>query len=368
MMKITRRSFMKVLGAAAFAGSLAACGSAPAASTAASSAASHAAAASSTASYAEVTGKVMIYTSMYEDIIDVINKKVKEVFPKCDIEFFYGGTGTLQSKIAAEQTAGKLGCDMLMVAEPAYSLELKENNILYAYKTPEAENLSFAYDADGYWYPVRVCTMVLAYNPDLYKKEELATTFKDFATKPELKGYISMSNPLTSGTAMASIVALQGAYGDEYFQQLGAQNVTVESGSVALTKLETGECKEIMILEESVLKKRQEEGSTLEVIYPEDGVISIPSTIMTVNDDWSANKNTAACEAITDWFISEEGQKFIVDGWMHSVRKDFDGVPYDSVPNDEIYAKTLDIDWERCYKERDSIRKLFEEYVTIPAQ
>ena len=45
-----------------------------------------------------------------------------------------------------------------------------------------------------------------------------------------------------------------------------------------------------MILEESILKKREEENSTLEVIYPEDGIISIPSTIMTIKEDMSANK------------------------------------------------------------------------------
>lgn len=313
----------------------------------------------------EVTGKVVIYTSMYENVIEVLDEALEKKFPNCDIQFFYGGTGTLQSKVAAEMDSGTLGCDMLMVAEPAYSLELKEAGVLHNYKSPEAANLTFDYDADGAWYPVRVCTMVLAYNPDLYSKDELATTFKDFVTNPDLKGYISMGNPLSSGTTMAAIVALQDAYGTEYFTQLGDQGVTVESGSVALTKLETGECKEIMILEESVLQKREQDGSNLEVIYPEDGTICIPSTIMTINDDWNANQNTEACQAITDWFLSQEGQEYILQGWMHAVRGDM-GTPYDSLPNDEIYATTLPVDWERCYKDRDSIRTAFEENVTIP--
>lgn len=314
----------------------------------------------------DVTGKVMIYTSMYENVIETLDGVLKEKFPNCQIEFFYGGTGTLQTKVAGEIEAGKLGCDMLMVAEPAYSLELKEKGVLHAYKSPEASNLSFDYDKDGYWYPVRVCTMVLAYNPDKYQPEQLATTFKDFATNPDLKGYISMGNPLSSGTTMAAIVALQDAYGTEYFTQLGNQGVTVESGSVALTKLETGECKEVMILEESVLTKRENEGSELAVIYPEDGTICIPSTIMTVNDEWNANQNTEACQAITDWFLSPEGQQYILQAWMHHVRSDMtDQFPYDSKPKAEVFAKTIPVDWERCYKERDSIRTAFEENVTI---
>ncbi len=314
----------------------------------------------------EVTGSVMIYTSMYEDIIEVVDQTLEEVFPECDIEFFYGGTGNLQSKIAAEMDTGKLSCDMMMVAEPSYSLELMEGGWLHAYKSPEAANLAFEYDPDGYWYPVRVCNMVLGYNPELKSKDEIPNSLYDFAFDTSVQGKISMGNPLTSGTTMAAVTALKDKYGYEYFDALGAQNVMVESGSVALTKLETGECDVIMILEESILKKREEEGSLLEVIYPTDGTIVIPSTIMTVEASKSANNNTAACEAITDWFLSTEGQASIVDGWMHSVRSDYPEPPYDAIPTQEILENVMPVNWENCYKQREEIRTKFQEAVTIP--
>ena len=59
----------------------------------------------------DVSGKVVIYTSMYEDIIDDMEKELKNVFPNLKIEFFQGGSGTLQPKIAAEMDSGKMGCD-----------------------------------------------------------------------------------------------------------------------------------------------------------------------------------------------------------------------------------------------------------------
>ncbi|MDR3284997.1 MAG: ABC transporter substrate-binding protein [Treponema sp.] len=309
-------------------------------------------------------GKIVIYTSMYEDIIEAMDAALTKQFPDCDIEFFYGGTGTLQAKIAAEKDSGKLGCDMLMVAEPAYSLELKENNMLHAYKSPEAALLDFDYDPEGYWYPVRVCNMVLAYNPEKYSKDSIPNSLYDFAYNTGVKGAISMSNPLTSGTAMAAVTALKDKYGYEYFTALGSQNVMVESGSVALTKLETGECQVIMILEESVLKKRQEENSRLEVIYPTDGTIIIPSTIMTVSEQWSANKNTAAAQAVTDWFLSEAGQANIVAGWMHSARADYPAPPYDAIATSQIKANNMPVNWENCYRQREEIRTKFEEAVT----
>jgi iron(III) transport system substrate-binding protein len=309
------------------------------------------------------TGKIMIYTSMYEDIIEAVSKVLDRQFPNADIEFFYGGTGALQAKIAAEQASNRLGCDMLMVAEPAYSLELKENNMLHAYKSKEAANLAFDYDPDGYWYPVRISNMVLGYNPEKFSKNSIPNSLYDFAFDTSVRGAISMSNPLTSGTAMASVTALRDKYGYEYFDALGRQGVMIESGSVALTKLETGECKVIMILEESILKKREEEGSKLEVIYPTDGTILVPSTIMTINDDWNANRNTKTAEIITDFFLGPDGQNAIVAGWMHSVRTNFPKLPYDAIPTAQIRANSMPVNWENVFRQREETRTRFEELV-----
>ena len=163
---------------------------------------------------AEIKGKIVIYTSMYEDIIDNVKEKLKQEFPNLEVEFFQGGTGTLQSKIVAEMQANKLGADMLMVAEPSYSLELKEKGVLHAYVSKNAENLALDYDKEGYWYPVRILNMVLAYNPDKFKKEDLAQSFDEFAKKPNLAGKISIPDPLKSGTALAAVSALTDKYGE----------------------------------------------------------------------------------------------------------------------------------------------------------
>jgi iron(III) transport system substrate-binding protein len=111
-------------------------------------------------------GKLTIYTSMYEEIIRSLDGALKKQFPNCKIEFMYGGTSQIQARIATEQGTGKLGCDILLAAEPSYSLELKKKGLLHRYISGEACNLAFGYDREGYWYPVRVSAMVLAYNPE----------------------------------------------------------------------------------------------------------------------------------------------------------------------------------------------------------
>ena len=179
-----------------------------------------------------------------------------------------------------------------------------------------------------------------------------------------------MSDPMTSGTAYAAVAALLGKYGDEYLDKLGENRVMRESGSTAIAKLQSGECAAIMILEESILKYINDEeakGNTvtnLEIIYPEDGVILVPSTVMIVAEEYSKNVNTEAAEAVADWLLSEEAQKLIMQGYMHSVLADMEEYPAHSIPTDELIKMDMGIDWEYAYKNREEINNLWTVKVT----
>ncbi len=332
----------------------------------------------------DVEGELVIYTSMYDFMVDLMDQAIRTEFPNLTPGndgsfFFYSGTSKLITKIYGEMGENRdkpLDADMFMVAEPAFSLEMKDYGYLHSFQVEDAGNrLSFPCDPDGYWYPVRVCNMVLAYNPEAvdYWKEKGVTipkTFHDFANDESLKGYISMSDPLTSGTAYASVVSLMDKYGEEYFDKLAANGVMRESGSTAIAKLQSRECAAIMILEESILKELHDgeaKGTpvtNLEIIYPEDGVILIPSTVMIVAEEFSKNVNTEAAEAVAKWLLTEDAQKLILQGYMHSVLKDLKEYPEHSVPTEELIQKDMGVDWEKAYRERERIQKLWTEKVT----
>lgn len=332
----------------------------------------------------DVQGELVIYTSMYKEIVDMMDAALKQEFPNLkpgnDGSFFFqAGTGNLITKIYGEMGDNRdqpLDCDMFMVAEPAFSLELKDYGYLHSFEIENADSLlRFPYDKDGYWYPVRVCNMVLAYNPE--KKDEWAAkgvnvpkSFRDFAYDPSLKGYISMGDPMTSGTSYAAVVALTEKYGDEYLDKLAENKVMRESGSTAIAKLQSGECAALMILEESILKYQhdeEEKGNTvtnLEVIYPEDGVVLIPSTVMIVAEDFSKNVNTDAAEAVARWFLTPDGQQMILKGYMHSVLKDMSDIPYHSVSTDELIRTDIGVNWEKAYHDREQIKQTWTSKIT----
>jgi iron(III) transport system substrate-binding protein len=313
---------------------------------------------------------------------EAIQKEFPNLTPGIDGSFFfYAGTSKLITKIYGEMGDNRdqpLECDMFMVAEPAFSLEMKDYGYLHSFEVEDAANrLRFPYDEDGTWYPVRVCNMVLAYNPEMEadwaaKGVNIPKSFKDFAEDPSLKGYISMSDPMTSGTAYAAVASLLDTYGEEYLDQLNENKVMRESGSTAIAKLQSGECAAIMILEESILKYIADEKANgnevtnLQVIYPEDGVVLIPSNVMTVAEARSANANIEACEAVENWLLSEAGQKCIVSGYMHAVLKGMSDIPYDSMDTDALIEKDMGVNWERCYQDREEIRTRFQEAVTLP--
>ena len=332
----------------------------------------------------DVDGELVIYTSMYPFVIDMMDEAIRQKFPNLTPGnegsfFFYAGTSKLITKIYGEMGEKRdqpLDGDMFMVAEPAFSLEMKDYGYLHPFEVEDAgEKLRFPYDEEGFWYPVRVCNMVLAYNPEMVKDWEakgisIPKSFHDFAYDPALKGYISMGDPLTSGTSYAAAASLLDKYGEEYFDKLGENRVMRESGSTAIAKLQSGECAAIMILEESVLKyinDEEEKGNkvtNLEVIYPEDGVILIPSTVMIVDEAYSKNVNTEAAEAVAKWMLTEEAQELIMKGYMHSVLAGGTKYPAHSINTDELVAMDMGVDWEKAYRNREEINSLWTSKVT----
>ena len=332
----------------------------------------------------DVEGELVIYTSMYPFAIEMMDEILKKKFPNLkpgnDGSFFYySGTSALITKIYGEMGENRdqpLDADMFMVAEPAFSLELKDYGYLHPFEVENADQLlRFDYDKEGYWYPVRVLNMVLACNPELEGKwaekgVTIPKSYKDFAYDSALKGYISMSDPLTSGSAYASVVALLDKYGEEYLNKLGENKVMRESGSTAIAKLQSGECAAIMILEESILKyiddeeKNGNKVTNLEIIYPEDGVILVPSTVMIVAEEYSKNVNTEAAEAIAKWMLTEEAQDIIMQAYMHSVLKAQTKYPAHSIDTNELIKMDMGVDWEKAYHEREEINNLWTEKVS----
>ena len=308
---------------------------------------------------AGVKGSLMVYTSIYPDIIDNMCKpNVAKAFPDMKVNWFQGGTEKVITKITGEIKAKKIGADVLMVADPSYDLKLEDPKLLLPYKSKEEKNLINDKAADGAWYAVRVCNMIIAYNADKLKAEDAPKNWTDLAD-PKWKGKIAMPNPMLSGTAYVAVGALADKYGWEYFDKLKANGLRVEEGNSAIqNKLLTGEYAAAMILEENILKLANTKKEPLKVIYPKDGVVQVPSPIAIFN----TTKNPEGAKALVDWWLSKEGQQAVVKGWMHSVRGDVKE-PIGSVPTKGLTDGKIKVDWRKLADNNAKIKEEFRKRV-----
>ena len=304
-------------------------------------------------------GELMVYTSIYPDIIDNMCKpNVAKAFPEMKVNWFQGGTEKVVTKITGEIKAKKIGADVLMVADPSYYLKLEDQKLLLPYKSKEEKNLINDKAADGAWYAVRVCNMIIAYNADKLKAEDAPKNWTDLAD-PKWKGKIAMPNPMLSGTAYVAVGALADKYGWEYFDKLKANGLRVEEGNSAIqNKLLTGEYAAAMILEENILKLANTKKEPLKVIYPKDGVVQVPSPIAIFN----TTKNPEGAKALVDWWLSKEGQQAVVKGWMHSVRGDVKE-PIGSVPTKGLTDGKIKVDWRKLADNNAKIKEEFRKKI-----
>ena len=308
---------------------------------------------------AGVKGELMVYTSIYPDIInDMCKPNVQKAFPDMKVTWFQGGTEKVKTKIAGEIKAKKIAADVLMVADPAYYLTLQKQDLLLPYVSKEAPKLINSKDKDGYWYGVRVSNMIIAYNSKLTPADKAPKTWTDLLD-PKYKGKIAMPNPMLSGTAYVTAGALADKYGWEYFDKLKANGLRVEEGNSAIqTKLETGEYVAAMILEENILKLRDKKKSPLAIVYPKDGVVQTPSPIAI----FKSTKNPEGAKAIVDWWLSQEGQKAVTKGYMHSVRADVKE-PVGADPTEGITKAAVKCNWDKLATQETAIKEEFRKRV-----
>ena len=150
--------------------------------------------------------------------------------------------------------------------------------------------------------------------------EELGLTgqIKSYADllRPELKGKIASGDPTKSSSAWAEITNMLLVMGDEPYDEKAWQYVTdfvaqldgieLSSSSAIYKGVADGEYAVGVSYEDPCMKLVQD-GAPVTVIYPEEGVVWLPSGSAIVKDA----KNMEQAKAFIDFLISEECQTII---------------------------------------------------------
>ncbi|HUP58625.1 MAG TPA: extracellular solute-binding protein [Bdellovibrionota bacterium] len=278
--------------------------------------------------------ELWVYTSIYKEYATPLAAAFEAKHPEYSVQVFQGGSEKIQAKIEAELVAGKPQADILLTSDPFWSADLEKRGVALA--KPEKNYYS---------------VMVLIAHQSV-PSEQRPKSFVEL-TEPRFDRMIQSPSPLESGTAFSTVALLSRKYSWEYIRKLAGNHLASAGGnSSVIQKVESGEKKiGIVLLENALAAKKR--GSPIDVIYPADGAIPIPSVQVRLKG--SGNPEGAA--KFAGFVLSAEGQGLLRNGYMYSVRKDVGApegaptyqdvvkrsVPWDAALIQEVAAQSKEI-------------------------
>lgn len=200
-------------------------------------------------------------------------------------------------------------------------------------------------DADRCWTGFSVMTMVIVYNSSLVRGTDVPRAWKDLAS-PFFADRVCIPDPEKSGSAYSMLNAILLTASGGNWDLLAAIKRQANAAGIASNAplvhaaVASGEYFAGLTSEDSALAFLHDNaGSSLTVVYPADGTVSVPDGVALVR---GAEHERAAREFI-EFVLSKTVQSFIARNWMRrSVRTDV-VLPDHAAGPSEIYILPYDI-------------------------
>ena len=302
----------------------------------------------------DLAGAITLYTSQPEEDIQAMIDGFNEKWPEIQVDVFRSGTEEVVSKVLAEQQAGSVLADVLLVADNVTFETLKEQDLLMAYESPELEGIPETYiDKDHMYTGTKVITTGIAYNTELV--QNAPASFADL-TKADYKDNLIMPSPLYSGAAAYNlgVITRTEGMGWEYYQALKDNGITVDKGNGAVQNAIVAGEKACGLLADYMAIRSKNDGAPVEFVYPSEGSPAVTEPIGIVN----GTENEALAKAFVDFVLSEEGQTLTSEIGYTPVKSGV-AVPEGLKSIDEFTPLTWDT--EELYQNREADKEQFSE-------
>lgn len=300
----------------------------------------------------EIKGKIVLYTSQpdadAQALVDAFQKK----HSNAEVEIFRSGTEEVISKLSAENEAGDVQADVLLVADSVTFERLKEKDLLMKYESSELSSIPKQFvDSEGMYTGTKVITTGIIINKENVKN---IPDSWDILTQADSKDQIQMPSPLYSGAAAYNLGVLTRTnnFGWDFYQGMKDNGVVVGKGNGGVLKTVASGEKNYGMIIDFIVARAENEGSPVKFIYPKEGVPAITEPIGIIKN----TDNPQVSKAFIDFVLSEEGQTLASDLGYAPVRTGI-AVPSGLKATDEI--KILSADNKELLKSRDSDKKKF---------
>jgi iron(III) transport system substrate-binding protein len=266
-------------------------------------------------------GEVMLYTTLDTKIVDAIIKPFQDIYG-INVRYYRGGSADVPSKVLAEADAGQVQADVIDAADVGAFVLMKERKLLKPYDSPAAKFIAATLrDPDGMWLADRLTQSAIQWNTKLVGNTP-PQHWKDLLA-PKYKGklvYFSSS----IGDGAPRLFTLAQAFGWDLLKGYAASKpLRVTTPQVATQLIESGERVAIFCTNDNIAWRSKHDGKPTDFIFTSEGTPTELGVIGLTKDAPHPN----AAMLFYDWWMSEAGQKILVDGGKYSSRSDLDPPP-----------------------------------------
>lgn len=248
-----------------------------------------------------------LYTSQPNEDAQMTVTAFEKAHPDIEVKWIRDGTTKLTARLQAELAAGGAAPDVLLIADSVTMESLKKQDLLAAYKSPEASRYDAQlYDPQGYYYGTKLITTGIAYNTRAPVKPG---SWQDLL-KPELKNMTTLPSPLYSGAAQIHMATLMNdpQLGFAWYEKLKANGAMPQSGNGAVMNAITSGSKGYGVLVDYMAIREKAKGAPIEFVFPKEGVSIVTEPVAMLKKA----KNPDGAKAFIDFVLSDAGQRLVL--------------------------------------------------------
>lgn len=266
-------------------------------------------------------GEIAWYTTMSLDQSKEFMDRFLRKYSFLKPSVFRSGGGALLNRVLSEAKAGKNLFDVVQ-GNGEIVLPLMEAGVLAPYASPERKMIpDDLKDDKGYWTAVYVNSIVMGYNKNLVKKENVPRSYDDLL-QPRWKGRkISLDDSYT--TFLQGLISIWGREkAVAYLKKLAEQEPVIMRGSTIRVQLAAAGEFPLVMAYANIIQYPAEKGAPVDWIPLEPAVISVNTVMLGAK---ASHPNAA--KLLVDFTLSKEGQEKLWDFQRIPARSDVEPKP-----------------------------------------
>lgn len=259
---------------------------------------------------AEVSGPLVLYSSMTDNDIDNLIEAFNEVYPDVEVEVVNGSAGELQARTRAEagNPQGDVQWGGLSPSDGS-----KNDDIYALYTSPYEDDLPDDYKShNGRYNQDHLSTVCFCVNVELEKELGVEIRTYEDLLNPALKGRIVLSDPNSSSAAWNNVCNIFAVYGYDSDEAWAIMRGLLENGmvistssSVCFKAVDSGEYAVGLTYEDGADTLLKAGSKNIRIQYPENGASGTTMGCAMIENC----PHPEAAKAMINFLMSPEGQE-----------------------------------------------------------